>query len=173
MRDILALFAVFVFKAHKVENSRNVLLPISQVAPTNVSSAEHDLNVLGSDGYSVRDVEGFGNNNRFAYVLAIQTPTCWEYKIVQFSFKQPLLGQRQLNEFGNQGWEACCIYSQGSNNMATVCVMKRPTGQLIDKIIEDSGAETESVASNLETDIPEVNELIGADEHVEEAAVVS
>ena len=104
------------------------LIPLPQVgnSPSTLTAVADVLNEQGDEGFEVATVETTNKFNSMAQAgMNLRVGKRFEYNVVQFSFKTPLRAQEAMDRAGKDGWELVCIYSQGSNNMATVAVLKR------------------------------------------------
>ena len=121
--------------------ANNILTPIPMIASNRpmLERVEQALNQLGADGYALKTVATGGMNHRYASAGMVATITRWEYHVIQFNFKLPKFATEQLEALGADGWELVTIYSQGGGRLiTTAAVLKRPAGDLLDDVAEET-----------------------------------
>ena len=131
--------------ARNARRRRSSFKALPQIGNTTEQCApvENLFNELGARGAFVLNINVFGSNGRSAHASLVETARRWQYRVISFNMKDPLLAQRTLDDYGEAGWLLHQVYSQGAHNYATAAVLIRP-GQAINEEELEAGPEQDA-----------------------------
>ena len=112
--------------------------------------AEDKLNEFGLLGYRLLGITLNGHANREANAVFDATDRKWEYKVIQFSMRDPKVAEKTVNELGEDGWIFHQVYSQGANMFATALVLIRPSTKLADAGPEQELSDASETSGNFD-----------------------